>query len=112
MKRFVLAGVLGLTSVGGAGCGKAPSEDQCKRLLDHIVDLELKKAGTAEGSAAAKADLEKLRAKVTEMRTADFLDVCTTKTSKSRVECGLEATSVECSDNQKECGSLADCDTK
>jgi hypothetical protein len=102
------------TVVSASGCGKAPSDDQCKRLLDHIVDLELTKAGAtpAEGSAGVKAGVDQLRAKVTEVRAPEFMEACLAKTSRARVECGIAATTVECQENQKDCGSLADCDAK
>ena len=52
MKRAMLVAVL-----LAVGCKKAPSEDQCKQLLDHLVDLEFKKAGAAAGAESQKADL-------------------------------------------------------
>ena len=66
-------------------CSKAPSEDQCRKLLEHVVDLELKKAGvgSAEG---AKADIDKLRAQVADVKAPEFVETCTTKTSRARVE--------------------------
>ncbi len=114
VRSWCLAASVVLGIAGGAGCSKAPSEEQCKQLLDHIVDLELKKAGAtpAEGSASVKAAIDQLRAKVTDVRAPEFIEACTAKTSRVRVECGLAATSVECPDNQKDCGSLADCDAK
>jgi len=38
MKRAMLVAV-----VLAVGCSKAPSEEQCKQLLDHLVDLEFKR---------------------------------------------------------------------
>jgi hypothetical protein len=92
-------------------CSKAPSEDQCRKLLEHVVDLELKKAGvgSAEG---AKADIDKLRAQVADVKAPEFVETCTTKTSRARVECALAATTVDCPEGQHDCGSLADCDSK
>jgi hypothetical protein len=51
MKRACLVLLLAV------GCKGGPSDDQCKQLLDHLVDLEFKSAGAAASSDALKADL-------------------------------------------------------
>jgi hypothetical protein len=95
MKRWFLAGLLVTV-----GCSQAPSEDQCKQLLDHLVDLELAKAG-ATATDATKAELAKQKEAVASSKAADFMDVCVNKTSKSRVECALAA---------KDLDAVAKCD--
>ena len=90
MKRWMLAGV-----VLAMGCKNAPSEDQCKQLLDHLVDLEFKKAGAAASSDAMKAEIAKQKTAVTEAKSKEFMDTCTNKMSKSRVECALKANELE-----------------
>jgi|SRR4051794_6399012 hypothetical protein len=85
MKRWILGAVL-LAS----GCKNAPSEDQCKQLLDHLVDLEFKKAGAAS-SDAVKAELAKQKQAVSEAKSTEFLEACARKTAKARVECALAA---------------------
>ena len=77
------------------GCKSGPSEDQCKQLLDHLVDLEFKKAGAAATSDAVKAELAKTKTAVTESKAKDFLDTCTKKMAKSRVECALAANDLD-----------------
>ena len=89
MKRWLVLGLL----VGA--CGKGPSEDQCKQLLDHLVDLEFKKAGAAATVDSQKTDLAKQKAAVTEAKSAEFISVCTDKTAKDRVECAIAATDLE-----------------
>jgi hypothetical protein len=90
MKRaWVLAVVVAF------GCKNGPSEDQCKQLLDHLVDLEFKKAGTSATSDAMKAELAKQKTAVTEAKSAEFIDTCTKKMSKSRVECALGANDLD-----------------
>ena len=90
MKRLILA--LGLFAVG---CKNAPSQDQCKQLLDHLVDLEFKKAGAAGGTDTMKAEITKQKAAVAEAKSTEFLETCTAKTSKARVECALAATDLD-----------------
>jgi len=89
MKRWILGAVL-----LAAGCKNAPTEDQCKQLLDHLVDLEFKRAG-ATSSDAVKAELAKQKQAVAEARMADFLDACVKRTARARVECALGAGDLE-----------------
>ena len=94
--RWLLAAVL------FAGCGSGPSDDQCKKLLDHLVDLEFKKAGVAATADSQKTALADQKAKVIEAKEADFMAACTDKTAKDRVECALTATDLD---------GVAKCDT-
>jgi hypothetical protein len=77
------------------GCTNGPSNDQCKQLLDHLVDLEFKKAGAQASSDALKAELAKNKATVSDKVSAEFLDTCTKKLSRSRVECALAANDLD-----------------
>ena len=91
MKRLVIAAVL-----LGAGCKNAPSEDSCKQLLDHLVDLEFKKAGAASGATdTLKTELAKQKSAVVEAKSTEFIDVCVNKTAKQRVECALAAVDLD-----------------
>ena len=78
-----------------AACSKGPSEGQCKQLLDHLVDLEFKKAGAAASSDAMKAEIAKQKTAVTEAKSKEFLEACTKKMSKTRVECALKANELD-----------------
>ena len=89
MKRWILGAVLLAT-----GCKNAPTEDQCKQLLDHLVDLEFKKAG-ATGGDAVKTELTKQKQAVSDARSAEFLEACVKRTARSRVECALGAGDLE-----------------
>lgn len=89
MKRWILGAVLVAT-----GCKNAPTQDQCQQLLDHLVDLEFKKAGATSGDAV-KSELAKMKQAVSEARSAEFFEICTKKTSRARVECTLAAGDVE-----------------
>jgi len=90
MNRWIVAALL-----LGAGCKNAPSEDSCKQLLEHLIDLEFKKAGAAGGSDTLKADMAKQKAAIAEAKSAEFLDVCVNKTAKQRVDCALAAGDLE-----------------
>lgn len=90
MNRWIIAAML-----LGAGCKNAPSEDSCKQLLDHLIDLEFKKAGSGSGTDAMKSDIAKQKAAIAEAKTAEFVDVCVNKTAKQRVSCALEAGDLE-----------------
>ncbi len=76
-------------------CKSGPSKDQCKQLLDHLVDLEFKKAGAGASNDALKAEIAKSKTAVTEAKSAEFLDICQNKTTKSRVDCALAASDLD-----------------
>ena len=76
-------------------CGKGPSEGQCKQLLDHLVDLEFKKAGATATTDQMKADLAKQKTAVVEAKQPEFMTVCVDKTAKDRVECALAAADLD-----------------
>jgi hypothetical protein len=96
MKR---AWLLGLLVVGA--CGKGPSDDQCKQLLTHIVDVEFKEATAAASSDQLKQEIGKQKTSVSEAKSKEFLDTCKKKMSKTRVACALAASDKE---------SMAKCD--
>lgn len=90
MKRWIFGAVL-----LAAGCKNAPSEDQCKRLLDHLIDLEFKKSGAAGASDSMKAEVNKQKQAVAEAKTNEFVETCTKRTAKARVDCALSAGDLE-----------------
>jgi hypothetical protein len=77
------------------GCGKSPSDEQCKQLLDHLVDLEFKKAGATATADAQKTAIAGQKEKVAEAKLGEFMDQCTRKTARDRVECALSATDLD-----------------
>ena len=88
MKRLVVLLAL-------VGCGKGPSKDQCTKLLDHLVDLEFKKAGATASADAQKADLAKQKQAVVDNKRKDFVAACVDRTARDRVECALQATDLD-----------------
>lgn len=87
--------MVALALMGVAGCKSGPSKDQCKQLLDHLVDLEFKKSGAAATTDQAKQDIAKAKAAVIDARSNDFMDTCQNKMTKSRVDCALGATELD-----------------
>lgn len=91
MSRF-----LAILLVAATACSKAPSEEQCKQLLDHLVDLEFKKAGSTDKVAdSQKTDLAKQKAAVAEAKWPEFFEACKQKTAKERVVCALAASDLD-----------------
>src|ERR1044071_7808845 len=66
-------------------------DEVVKQLLDHLVDLEFKKAGAAAASEPMKSEITKQKQAVSEAKAGEFVEVCTKKTAKSRVECAIGA---------------------
>lgn len=87
MKRWIAVAAL-----AAGACSKGPSEDQCKQLLEHLIDLEFKKGGAASAPTdAMKTELAKQKAAVLETRAPEFMAACVDKTHRDRVECALAA---------------------
>lgn len=84
-----------LALVVAVGCKNGPSEDQCKQFLDHLIDLEFKKAGVQAGSGDAKSELAKQKAALSEAKAPEFMESCTKKMAKARIECGLGANDLD-----------------
>ncbi|HEV7559172.1 MAG TPA: hypothetical protein VGO00_27045 [Kofleriaceae bacterium] len=89
MRRWALVALL------AAGCKSGPSEDQCKELLDHLVDLEFKKAGAAAATDVQKQEIARQKTSLVEAKTTEFMETCTQKTSRSRVECAIAASDLD-----------------
>jgi hypothetical protein len=94
-----------LLMTGLLGCSDAPSKADCEKLLDHLIEVEIKQGGgDAEMSADMKDDLDKQKKAVVEYASGQkFIETCTQKTPKSVVECGLAA---------KDACDLQACDSK
>lgn len=91
--RLLLASLL----LAAAACSDAPSKSDCEKLLDHLIDLEIKAGGgDGELSTEAKAELEKQKKGVAEFAAGQkFLETCREKMTKASVECGLAAKTAE-----------------
>ena len=90
MTRWILGAAL-----LAVGCTNAPAEDQCRQLLEHLVNLEFKKAGAAAVSDSMKAEIAKQKEAVSEAKANEFIEACTKKTAKTRIECALAASDLD-----------------
>ena len=87
---LLLCSLLATAALGA--CSDAPSKSDCEKLLDHLIDLEMKSGGSGEVTADMKKDLDKQRTAIREFAAGQkFLETCTEKTPKKVVECGLAA---------------------
>jgi hypothetical protein len=79
-----------------AGCSGGPSEAECGKALEHLIELEIQNAGGSKGlTEEMKADLQKQKAAVTEAQKSQFMEACVKKTPKAIVDCTLAAASIE-----------------
>jgi hypothetical protein len=83
-------------SLSAAACSDAPSKDQCARLLEHLIDIEIAAGGGGgtEMTPEMKADLDKQKKAIADFAQGEgknFMQTCTSKTPKAVVECGLAA---------------------
>jgi hypothetical protein len=95
---------------GLAACGDAPSEGDCKKLLEHLVELEVAAGGArppTEGDQAAidgaRTELAKQKKAIVEGAASKFLEACIDKTPRSVVSCSLAAKTLD---------DVARCDSK
>jgi hypothetical protein len=112
--RILSALLLSGTLASAGACGNAPSKPDCEKLLDHLIDLEIKQGGgDADMSDDMKADLEKQKKLVVDFASGQkFVETCTQKTPKKVVECGLSAKDscdLQACDQKMSADEMADC---
>jgi hypothetical protein len=101
----LLTVVLGSTLALSAACGGGASKADCQKLLDKLIDLEMK-AGGSDGTLTPemKEGLEAQRKEIFDYADGQaFVATCTDKTPTEVVSCMLEAPDLE---------SVAACDSK
>jgi hypothetical protein len=84
MRALCLAALLAV-----AACAAAPSEDQCQKLRDHLIELQVK-----EGGGTALTDTQQKQVDDSTHRVK-YMDTCTTRVTKQLVECALAAATIE-----------------
>lgn len=72
-----------------SACASAPSDDQCEKLRDHLVELQIKETGGTALTAAQQAQLETFTTR------ARYQATCTERLTRELVECALAATSLD-----------------
>jgi hypothetical protein len=93
---FGMRGLLLVVALSAAACGGAPTEADCSKALDHLIELEIQNAGGSKGlSEEMRADLAKQKAAVSDGQRARFMEACVKKTPKDLVDCTISAQSIE-----------------
>jgi hypothetical protein len=79
-----------ITNTGGAPASSVMTKEQlCERLLAHIVDLELAKAGADPAAFAS------LREQVMAAKSVELTHACVDRTPRERIECALVAADLD-----------------
>lgn len=76
-------------------CSSGPSESECERLRDKLVELEFSAMGAKALTSEARAQLAKQKQETSESVAERFKESCLKKTPKDLVDCALAATSLE-----------------
>ena len=74
-----------------AGCGDEPSKDDCEKLLDHMIDVEITAAGTDSITPEMKADIAKQKHELRAYLGQEFVKKCVNELPRSHVDCALNA---------------------
>jgi len=99
MPRRAALALLALTASAGlsAGCGDAPSRNDCQKLLEHLIDLEIASGGGKPEAETeeAKAQRVKFRKQIADGASEKFFEACVHKTPKAVVDCSIAAKTLE-----------------
>lgn len=86
---------VGLVSSLSAACSDEPSEDQCRRLLEHMVSLEAEAGGSGEVTSEMEEALEAQKKEAKVDLEEDFMKYCLEQLPLAQVKCALEARDLE-----------------
>lgn len=87
------AGGLGLCLL--VACSSGPSEADCERLRDKLIELEFSAMGAKAQSSEERAAMAKQKEDTSDAVAERFKDACVNKTPKELVDCALAATSLQ-----------------
>lgn len=87
------AGGLGLGLV--MACSSGPSEADCERLRNKLIDLEFAAMGAKAQSSEERSAIAKQKEETGEAVAERFKEACVSKTPQELVDCALAATSLE-----------------
>lgn len=76
-------------------CSSGPSEADCERLRDKLIDLEFVAMGAKAQSSEERSALAKQKEETSDAVAERFKEACVSKTPKELVDCALAATSLE-----------------
>ncbi|WP_428266834.1 hypothetical protein [Haliangium sp.] len=90
----VVALAMGL-GVAAVGCSQSPSDEQCEKLLEHVIALQVADSGESkELSPAMKDDLSNQQQKMAGYVREKFLAQCQESLPRDFVECAVAAKSM------------------
>ena len=96
MPRRAARALAVVAMIVAAGCSSGPSTDQCQKLLEHLIDLEVAAGGgKAAATDEAKAEQAKQKKQIAAGAATKFDEACVHKTPKDVVECALAARTLE-----------------
>ncbi len=78
-----------------AACSSGPSEAECERLRDKLVDLEFQAMGAKALTSEAREQLAKQKRDTSDGVAERFKEACLKKTPKELVDCALSSTTLE-----------------
>ena len=95
LRAMGLISLLGLAGSALPACSNRPSEEQCSKLVSHIIELEFQAAGTSKLPEDMKASVEKQKKDVEEYLGQQAIDRCKESLPLAVVECGLAAKTLD-----------------
>jgi hypothetical protein len=81
-------------ALGVLGCGDKPSDEDCEKLLSHVVDLYSSVPAGGRLTPQAEKDLESQKKAVQDELSKSFADQCKDKPA-AVVKCQLKARTIE-----------------
>ena len=88
----------------GFSCKDRASKEDCKKLLDHVIEIHAQAAGVdTKGSKEVQEEISRQKKKVRDYLNKDVMEQCQNSRSANYVACALRANNLE---------SLASCDAQ
>ncbi len=78
-------------SMTTTGCQKRPSEADCTKLLDHVIDIYAAAGGVDTKTKSVAKEVERQKSRIRDYLKAEVLKQCTTSRTTDYVACALKA---------------------
>jgi hypothetical protein len=78
-----------------AACSDKPSDAECEKLTNHLINLAVKAGGADKATTEMKADHEKQKAGLKKQTEEYALKECKENLPASQVRCALKAQTME-----------------